>query len=140
MAKNVEQIKQAKEAIEAFMNSNQNAGWDDEMSRIPLSKGNVVTLTGDVAMQKSTTAGVPDWLAFETVEGYPIGLRQLFRRGNGLKFPEGVKTPREAANVLIDKCAQMENGLPLTLKEVKKLESSTREGKNTYYVFEAFEF
>lgn len=139
MAKNADETQKAIATVVAFMDLNKNAGWDDEMSKMPLSKGDTITLTGDVALQKSTTAGIPDWMAFTTIEGYPIGLRQLFRRGNGLKFPEKIKTPREAAQLLLEKCGQMDNGLPLKLKDVKKLESSSREGKNTYYIFEAFE-
>ena len=139
MAKNVEVINTAKDAVIAFMDKNQNAGWDSEMSRIPLSEGDIVTLTGMVELQKSTSSGVPDWLAFKSVEGYPIGLRQLFRRGNGLKFPANVKTPKEAAMALLDKIGTTENGLELRLKEVRKMESSTRNGKNTYYIFTDYE-
>lgn len=139
MAKNAQEIQAAKDAVTAFMDKNQGAGWDSEMSRIPLNEGDTVTLTGDVELQKSTSAGVPDWLAFMTAEGYPIGLRQLFRRGNGLKFPENVKTPKEAAAALLDKIGTTENGLALQLREVRKVESSTRKGKNTYYIFTDYE-
>lgn len=139
MAKNAEEIKAMKDKVTAFMDANQNAGWDTEMGRIPLNEGDTITLTGNTELQKSTSPGVPDWLAFVTTEGYPIGLRQLFRRGNGLKFPENVKTPKEAANVLIDKICSMEDGLALKLKAVKKIESSTRNTKNTYYIFEDYE-
>ena len=139
MAKNAQEIQAAKEAVTAFMDKNQGAGWDSEMSRIPLNEGDTVTLTGDVELQKSTSAGVPDWLAFMTAEGYPIGLRQLFRRGNGLKFPENIKTPKEAAAALLDKIGATENGLALQLREVRKVESSTRKGKNTYYIFTDYE-
>lgn len=138
MAKNAN-IEGAKAQVIEFMDKNQNAGWDADMGRIPLNEGDVITLNGGVEMQKSTTAGVPDWLAFTTEQGYPIGMRQLFRRGNGLVFPENVKTPKDAANVLLDKIAQTENGLDLKLKEVRKVESSTRKGKNTYYIFESYE-
>ena len=139
MAKNAQEIQAAKDAVVAFMDKNQGAGWDSEMSRIPLNEGDTVTLTGDVELQKSTSAGVPDWLAFMTAEGYPIGLRQLFRRGNGLKFPENVKTPKEAAAALLDKIGTTDNGLALQLREVRKVESSTRKGKNTYYIFTDYE-
>lgn len=139
MAKNAEEIKAMKDKVVAFMDANQNAGWDTDMGRIPLNEGDTITLTGETEMQKSTSPGVPDWLAFVTKEGYPVGLRQLFRRGNGLKFPENVKTPKEAANALIDKICTFENGLQLQLKEVRKVESSARKGKNTYYIFESYE-
>ena len=139
MAKNAQEIQAAKDTVVAFMDKNQGAGWDSEMSRIPLNEGDTITLTGDVELQKSTSAGVPDWLAFMTAEGYPIGLRQLFRRGNGLKFPANVKTPKEAAAALLDKIGTTENGLALQLREVRKVESSTRKGKNTYYIFTDYE-
>ena len=139
MAKNAQEIKAAKDTVVAFMDQNQGAGWDSEMSRIPLNEGDTITLTGDVELQKSTSPGVPDWMAFMTAEGYPIGLRQLFRRGNGLKFPENVKTPKEAAAALLDKIGTTDNGLALQLKEVRKVESSTRKGKNTYYIFTDYE-
>ena len=139
MAKNAQEIKAAKDTVVAFMEQNQGAGWDSEMSRIPLNEGDTITLTGDVELQKSTSPGVPDWMAFMTAEGYPIGLRQLFRRGNGLKFPENVKTPKEAAVALLDKIGTTDNGLALQLREVRKVESSTRKGKNTYYIFTDYE-
>ena len=139
MAKNAKEIEKAKSIVTEFMNANVSGGWDSDMSRIPLNNGDIITLTGDVELQKSTTAGVPDWLAFNTKEGYPVGLRQLFRRGNGIKFADTVKTPRDAANALIDKIGTFENGMQLQLKEVRKIESSTRKGKNTYYIFENVE-
>lgn len=139
MAKNAQEIKAAKDAVVAFMDKNQGAGWDSEMSRIPLNEGDTITLTGDVELQKSTSPGVPDWMAFMTAEGYPIGLRQLFRRGNGLRFQENVKTPKEAVEALLDKIGTTENGLALQLREVRKVESSTRKGKNTYYIFTDYE-
>lgn len=138
MGKNVD-FDEAKKQVNDFMNNNKNSGWDDEMSRVPLFKGETITLTGQTGLQKSTTPGIPDWLAFVTEEGYPIGLRQLFRRGNGLKYPANVKTPREAALTLIDKIAAFDNGLKLQLKDVRKVESSSRDGKNTYYIFEEYE-
>lgn len=131
MAKNVEQIKNE---VIAFMDSHKSGGWDSDMGRVPLMAGQVITLTGEVALQKSTTPSVPDWLAFMTTDGYPIGLRQLFRRGNGLNFGEA-RTPKEAAIKLLDKVAASEGGLSLTLNAVRKIESSTRNGKNTYYIF-----
>ena len=139
MAKNAQEIQAAKDAVTAFMDKNQGAGWDSEMSRIPLNEGDTITLTGDVELQKSTSPGVPDWMAFMTAEGYPIGLRQLFRRGNGLRFQENVKTPKEAVEALLDKIGTTENGLALQLREVRKVESSTRKGKNTYYIFTDYE-
>lgn len=140
MAKNVEEVKALIKAVTDFMDTNQGAGWDSNMSRIPLTDGDTITLTGETEMQKSTSAGVPDWLAFVTKEGYPIGLRQLLRCGNGLKFPDNIKTPKEAAEALITKVCQFDNGLQLKLKEVRKVESSTRKGKNTYYIFEEYQF
>lgn len=139
MAKNAQEIENLKKSIFEFMNANQGAGYDSEMARIPLHKGDTVTLTGETELQKSTTPGVPDWLAFKTVEGHVIGLRQLFRRGNGIKYPENAKTPRDAANCLIDKVCSFDNGLALKIKEVRKVDSSTREGKNTYILFEEFD-
>ena len=85
---------------------------------------------------QNTTPGVPDWAAVTTVEGYNIGFRQFTRRGNGLKYPAEVTTPAQAIAALIKKAAELENGLTLRLKEVRKVESSTRKGKNTYYIFE----
>lgn len=136
MAKNAQEIQALKDKIKAFMKENPNAGWDSDMGRIPLNDGNTITLILNADKQKSPSAGIPDWMAFETKEGYPIGLRQLFRRGNGLIFPANVKTPAEAADALIDKIGALDDGLQLQLKEVRKVESSSRKGKNTYYIFE----
>lgn len=135
MAKN-----KAQELVDRFNNLVVAAGGGDdpEMSRMPLTPGDVITLTGETTMQKSTSPGIPDWLAFDTKEGYPIGFRQLFRRGNGLIFPENVKTIKEAAKALIDKICTFDDGLRLQLKDIRKVESSSRRGKNTYYIFEEY--
>ena len=136
MGKNVDANK-AKESVKKFMDSNSNAGWDSDFGRVPLGKGETLTFTGDVEEQVSTSPGVPNWMAFVTVEGYPIALRQMFRRGNGITYPANVNTPRKAAEFFIDKCTSFDKGLQLKIKEVRKVESSTRDGKNTYYIFES---
>ena len=138
MAKNAEEIKALKDKIHSAMQRNA-ARWSGEMANVPLFAGDIITLTGETDTIKSTTAGVPDWDAFLTKEGYPISFSQLFRKGNGLLYPENVKTPEEAADALIDKIGAMENGLALTIKDIRKRESSIRPTKNTYYIFENVE-
>lgn len=135
MAKNADDIKKLQDIAIALLDGNNN-GWDDAMARMPLNEGDTLTFTGEAEMQKSTSPGVPDWAALLTKEGYPIGYRQLARRGNGLKFKDEVKTPKDAIRAIIEKAASLDNGLTLQLKEVRKIESSTRKGKNTYYIFE----
>lgn len=135
MGKNVDAVK-AKAEVKKFMDANPTAGWDSAFGNVPISKGKTLTFTGEVAAQTSTTPGIPNWMAYVTTEGYPIALRQMFRRGNGITYPAKIDTPRKAADFLIDKCTSLSNGLQLKIKDVLKIESSTREGKNTYYVFE----
>lgn len=138
MGKNVDAAK-AKASVKKFMDANPNAGWDANFGNVPLGKGETLTFTGEVAEQVSTSPGVPNWMAFTTNEGYPIALRQMFRRGNGITYPANIDTPRKAAEFLIDKCASFDKGLQLKIKEVRKVESSTRDGKNTYYIFESID-
>lgn len=138
MAKNEQEKQALKNKVKAAMDKN-TARWSGDMSNIPLFDGDVITLTGDTTVVKSTTPGVPDWDAFVTKQGYPISYSQLFRRGNGLKFPDNVKTPMEAADAFIDKICEVDDGLTLQLKTVRKMESSTRKNKNTYYIFEDME-
>lgn len=136
MAKNLDETKKA---VHEFMSNNKGGGWSDPMARMPLFKGQTVTFTGDTELQHSNNPDIPNWLAFMTTDGVPVGLRQLFRRGNGLSFGEA-NTPEKAVDLFIDACATLENGLSLKLADVKKVESSSRDGKNTYYIFEPFDF
>lgn len=138
MAKNAQEIQALKDKVHNAMQANA-ARWSGDMANVPLFAGDTVTLTGEPIKVKSTTPGVPDWDAFETKEGFPISFSQLFRKGNGLKFPAAVKTPAEAADALIDKIGSMDDGLPLVVRDVKKRESSTRNTKNTYMFFEAID-
>lgn len=138
MAKNAQEIQALKDKVHAAMQKNA-ARWSGEMANVPLFAGDTITLTGETDTIKSTTPGVPDWDAFLTKEGFPISYSQLFRKGNGLKFPANVKTPTEAADALIDKIGAMDDGLPLNIRDVKKRESSTRNTKNTYMFFEPIE-
>ena len=135
MAKNATEIKKMQDTAISLLDGNSN-GWDGELSRMPLTDGDTLTFTGESALQKSTTAGIPNWAALITKEGYPIGYRQLARRGNGLTFAAEVKTPKDAIKAIIAKAAALDDGLQLQLKEVRKIESSSRKGKNTYYIFE----
>lgn len=129
MAKNVDELVKKAQEIAPFAEN-------ETFGTIALTEGDTLTITGETTTVKSTTPGVPDWAAVTTEEGYNIGYRQFTRRGNGLKYPAEVTTPAQAIAALIKKAAELENGLTLRLKEVRKVESSTRKGKNTYYIFE----
>ena len=118
MAKNVDELVKKAQEIAPFAEN-------ETFGTIALTEGDTLTITGDTTTVKSTTPGVPDWAAVETVEGYNIGFRQFTRRGNGLKYPAEVTTPAQAIAAWIKKAAELENGLTLRLKEVRKVESST---------------
>lgn len=138
MSKNAQEIQALKDKVHAAMQKNA-ARWSGEMANVPLFAGDTITLTGETDTIKSTTPGVPDWDAFLTKEGFPISYSQLFRKGNGLKYPANVKTPTEAADALIDKIGAMDDGLPLNIRDVKKRDRNVGTGKNTYMFFEPIE-
>lgn len=129
MAKNVDELVKKAKDIAPFAEN-------ETFGNIALAEGDTITLTGETTTVKSTTPGVKDWPAFVTKEGYNIGYRQFTRRGNGLKYPAEVQSPSDAIEALVRKAAELEDGLTLQLKQVRKVESSTRKGKNTYYIFE----
>lgn len=137
MAKNVEEKKALLDVLTKSVEKNK-ARWTSNMSTVPVREGQVLTFSGEIKEQVSTTAGVPNWDAFTTVEGFPIALGQIARRNNGLIFPQDCVTSDKALEAFISKCCEYDNGLSLTIKEVVKIESSSRKGKNTYYIFEEF--
>ena len=105
-------------------------GVAKECGNIPVCSGQVLHFTGETAPQKGN-GDVPDWLSLETVEGYHVGLRQVARNGNGISFADGVNDVPSKICAFIDACP-----IALTVHDVKKVESSSRSGKNSYYIFE----
>ena len=105
-------------------------GVAKECGTIPVCSGQTLHFTGETATQKGS-GDVPDWISLETVEGYHVGLRQVARNGNGISFNEGVNDVPSKVCAFIDACP-----VALTVHDVKKVESSSRNGKNSYYIFE----
>lgn len=105
-------------------------GVAKECGTIPVCSGQTLHFTGETAPQKGS-GDVPDWISLETLEGYHVGLRQVARNGNGLTFPDGINDVPSKVCAFIDACP-----ITLTVKDVKKVASSTRDGKNSYYIFE----
>ena len=135
MAKNVEE---SKNALKEYFAANPQGGWSNDMGRIPLSAGDVITLNGKVEKQKSTAIGMPDWMALLTDEGFPISLRQLARRGNGLEYPTEIQTSEQALFYLLDKIATTEKGLSLKVRENRKMQNA--QGRvSSYLLFESVE-
>lgn len=133
MAKNVDEMVSKAIELAPFAEG-------ETFGQIALTKGDSLTFTGEVTEVKAPNITAGKWAALVTKEGYNIGFRQITRRGNGLIFPETVKTPIEAIKVFITAAASAEDGLKLTLANVRKVESSTRDTKNTYYIFEEKKF
>lgn len=104
-------------------------GVAKECGTIPVCSGQTLHFTGETAPQKGS-GDVPDWLSLETAEGYHIGLRQIARNGNGISFADGINDVPSKVCAFIDACP-----IELTVHDVKKVESSSRNGKNSYYIF-----
>lgn len=100
---------------------------------VPLMKGDILTFTGETGDEKFTDqkGTVITYGVFRTAEGIDVAFSQIARRNNGLPikskaFEEAV---REFYSLIPD------DGLKVSIEEVRRVESSFGDGKNTYLIF-----
>lgn len=109
----------------------------DTMFRIPISQGCVLTFpkgTMEPEENPGINGGNP-WGSFTSKEGQKISFSQLTRIGNGINYGN-ISNPASALSKLMD----MNDTQDIVLKVAKRIvmESTSREGKNCYLIFEPF--
>lgn len=118
---------------------------DDKMSRnvrnMPITKGDKLTFTGATATvdteirQSNGTMQKVSYGIFKTVEGFDVPFSQIARRNNGLNI-----TAATIGEAIKEFAARIpDDGLVVVVADVKKVESSFSDGKQTYYRFEVVE-
>lgn len=104
---------------------------------LPLSKGTVLTFPkGEMEPKKEDgiNGGNP-WGSFTSKEGYRVSFTQLARRMNGIEYKAGNTVEARIEELL---SANEAKDIVLKIKERIVLESTSREGKNSYLVFEPY--
>lgn len=109
-----------------------------EGRNLPIMKGQTLTFVeGDDLFGKvNTVIGGKDvhYGVFRTEEGFDVPFSQIARNKNGLKLKRGKQS--EMLSEFVDRI----NGkYTITVADVKKLESSFGDGKQTYLIFEIAE-
>lgn len=112
---------------------------DDKMARnvrnMPIAKGDKLTFTGETKVIPTDLVGQDgkkiEYGAFATAEGFDVPFSQIARRNNGLNIASATigEAVKEFAARIPD------DGLVVTVADVKKVESSFSDGKQTYLRF-----
>lgn len=108
-----------------------------EAQAMPLAKGTVLTFpkgTMEPKKEEGINGGAP-WGSFTSQEGHRISFSQLTRRNNGLKFNSGTSV-ESRINEILD--ANVNRDIVLRVHDRIVLESTSREGKNSYLTFEPY--
>jgi len=108
-----------------------------EAQSLPIAKGTVLTFPmGEMEPKKEDgiNGGAP-WGSFTSKEGYRVSFTQLARRGNGINYTSG-----NAVSARIEELIEANETKDIILKVKDRfvLESTSREGKNSYLVFEPY--
>lgn len=109
---------------------------NDKMARnvrnMPIAKGDTLTFTGETAVVDTEIGNQKiSYGVFKTVQGFDVPFSQVARRNNGLNISAATigEAVKEFAARITD------DGLTVTVADVKKVESSFSDGKQTYYRF-----
>ncbi len=109
---------------------------DDKMSRnvrnMPIAKGDKLTFTGETKVVDTEIGGQKvTYGVFNTAEGFEVPFSQIARRNNGLNIASATigEAVKEFAARIPD------DGLAVVVADVKKVESSFNDGKQTYLRF-----
>lgn len=109
---------------------------DDKMARnlrnMPIAKGDKLTFTGETAVVNTEIGNNKvSYGVFKTAEGFDVPFSQIARRNNGLQLTSNTigEAVKEFASRITD------DGYAVTVADVKKVESSFSDGKQTYYRF-----
>lgn len=104
------------------------------LRNMPLTKGQVLTFTGEVAIVptelRDNDGNKIEYGVFKTKEGFDVPFTQIARRNNGLGLNNA--TTKEA---LEEFAARIDGEYSITVADIKKIESSFGEGKVTYVIF-----
>lgn len=107
----------------------------NEAVSVPLQKGQILTFTGKTTCITSKlidNEGNPvKYGVFETAEGYPIAFSQIARRNNGLTFKANI-----VREMLEEFASKIDGKFSVKVKEVRKVESSFGDRKQTFYIFQ----
>lgn len=108
-----------------------------EAQSVPIAKGTVLTFKQGQMEPKEEPGinGGSPWGSFTSEEGHRISFTQLARRMNGIKF-SGDNTVQSRIEELLT--ANETKDIVLKVKERIVLESTSRDGKNSYLVFEPY--
>lgn len=100
-----------------------------EVRTLPVMKGQKLTFTGETKVSEfnGNKYGV-----FVTKEGYDISFSQIARRGNGLNL-----TKTTLGDALKEFASRIDEEYSVVVEDVKKVESSFSDNKQTYYIFKA---
>lgn len=112
------------------------AKMSNALRSVPLLKGQVLTFTGETSVitteLKDRNGNIVKYGVFRTKEGYDVPFSQIARRNNGLNLKGNT-----VAEALKEFAARIDGKFSVTVADVKKVESSFGEGKNTYIIFDA---
>lgn len=108
-----------------------------QVGETPIMKGQILTFQQKEGLVHPVTREIngtsQTWNVVDSDEGYEVPLKQLLRNHNGLNLGRGTQAE------IFDKFLNMfpDDGKPLVLKvvDVKKIESSFSDGKQSYYIF-----
>lgn len=108
-----------------------------QVGETPIMKGQVLTFQQKEGLVHPVTREIngvsQTWNVVDSDEGYEVSLKQLLRNHNGLGLGRGTQAE------VFDKFLALfpDDGKPLVLKvaNVKKIESSFSDGKQSYYIF-----
>lgn len=108
-----------------------------QVGETPILKGQVLTFQQKEGLVHSVTREIngvsQTWNVVDSDEGYEVSLKQLLRNHNGLNLGRG--TQAEVFDKFLALFPDDEKPLVLKVTDVKKIESSFSEGKQSYYIF-----
>ena len=109
-----------------------------EGRNLPIMKGQTLTFVegADLFGKVDTTIGGTDvhYGVFHTEEGFDVPFSQIARNNNGLKLKRG-----KQSEMLTEFVDRIDGKYTVTVADVKKLESSFNDNKQTYLIFQIAE-
>lgn len=108
-----------------------------QVGETPIMKGQVLTFQQKEGLVHPVTRDIngvsQTWNVVDSDEGYEVSLKQLLRNHNGLSLGRG--TQAEVFDKFLALFPDDDKPLVLKVTDVKKIESSFSDGKQSYYIF-----
>lgn len=108
-----------------------------QVGETPIMKGQVLTFQQKEGLVHPVTREIngvsQTWNVVDSDEGYEVSLKQLLRNHNGLNLGRG--TQAEVFDKFLALFPDDDKPLVLKVVDVKKIESSFSDGKQSYYIF-----